>query len=357
MKVGIIGGGACGLMLATILEKNKIDYTIFNSGKIGRKILASGNGRCNISNINYDDTFYHNNPLSYIVKDNQNELFDYFNELKIYTFKDEEGRMYPISESSLSVLNILLKNIKKDILDIEVKNINKINNKYYINNEYEFDYVVCATGSYASYIKNKRDEYNRYLNDLNITISNLYPSLVGFKVLENVKTISGVRSKAYVKLVQNDCIIHSEHGEVNFKDDGISGICIMNLSSYYANLSNKDNCQIVIDLAYKEEYDDYSSILNPKLLEYVLKNNINPHSFTLKIKDVYDFEFAQVSHGGIDTNLVNKDLSYVNDKNIYFGGELLNIDGVCGGYNLMFAFTSALVIARSLKDEILNRKH
>ena len=297
MKVGIIGGGACGLMLATILEKNNIKYTIFNSGKIGRKILASGNGRCNISNINYNDNFYHNNPLSYIVKDNQKELFDYFNELKLYTFNDDEGRMYPISESSLSVLNILLNNIKGDIIDLEVKNIIKKNNKYYINNEYEFDCIVCATGSYASYIKSKRDGYNNYLDDLNINISNLYPSLVGFKLKDNVKPISGVRAKAFVKLVQNDIVIHSEHGEVNFKDDGISGICVMNLSSYYANLSDKNNCNIEIDFAYDKNYDDYSSVLNPKLLEYVMNNNINPHKFVLKIKNVYDFEFTQVCHG------------------------------------------------------------
>ena len=355
MKVGIIGGGACGLLLATILEKNNIDYTIFNNGKIGRKILASGNGRCNISNIRYDSSFYHNNPFSYIVKENQGILFDYFKDLKLYTFSDDEGRMYPISESSQSVLNILLNNINGKIIDLEVKTINKKNNKFYVNNEYTFDYIVCATGSFASYIMSKRSDYNSYLDSLDVKTTRLIPSLVGFKVRENVKNISGVRAKAMVKLLQNSTLVHSEFGEVNFKDDGLSGICVMNLSSYYANLPSYENCIIEIDLAYNNEYDDYSSVLNPKLLDYLKNNNINPHKLILNIKDVYDFEFAQVCHGGIDIEYVNKDLSFKKDKNVYFGGELLNIDGVCGGYNLMFAFSSAIVKARSLINEILNR--
>lgn len=355
MKVGIIGGGACGLMLATILEKNNIEYTIFNSGKLGRKILASGNGRCNISNINYASSYYHNSPLSYIVDENQKELFDYFKEIKLYTFFDDEGRMYPISESSQSVLNILLNNIKGDILDLEVKSISKKNNKYYINNEYAFDFVVCATGSYASYIKSKRQGYNSYLDSIGVKMIPFTPSLVGFKVKENVKAISGVRAKATVKLIMNGKAIHSEAGEVNFKDDGISGICIMNLSSYFANLESKDKCFIEIDFAYGKKYDDYTAILNPKLKAYIENNKIDPHQMVLSIKDVYDVEFAQVCHGGVDVKEVNKNLSYSKDNNIYFGGELLNIDGVCGGYNLMFAFSSAIVIARSIKDEISNR--
>ena len=103
-KIAIIGAGACGLMLAALLEKSNIKYDIFNYGKVGRKILASGNGKCNISNINYDASKYHNNKLAdTIVSKNHNELFEILKELKIYTKHDNEGRMYPISESSQSI--------------------------------------------------------------------------------------------------------------------------------------------------------------------------------------------------------------------------------------------------------------
>ena len=123
MKVGIVGAGACGILLASLLKNNNIDYTLFNKGKIGRKILASGNGKCNISNTNYDKKYYHNNVLAdKIVSKHQSKLFDYFIKKKIYTFSDEEGRMYPYSESSASVLDILLENVD-NIIDEEIINV------------------------------------------------------------------------------------------------------------------------------------------------------------------------------------------------------------------------------------------
>ena len=217
MKIGIIGAGACGIMLAGLLEKNKIDYTLFNKGKIGRKILASGNGKCNISNVNYDKKCYHNNPLAHnIVYNNQQSLFEYFIDKKIYTFNDNEGRMYPYSESSASILDILLEDVSK-IVDEEVINIKELNGKYYLNEHGPFDYVVLSSGSKASYIKSQQKGYNDYLRFFKLKYIELSPSLVGFKVKENVKAITGVRTKALVSLYQSDKLIHSEYGEVNFK--------------------------------------------------------------------------------------------------------------------------------------------
>lgn len=351
MKIGIIGAGACGLLLGTLLN-NKIEYTIFNKGKIGRKILASGNGKCNISNLNYDKKSYHNNSLAdYIILNNQNDLFDYFNKLKIYTKNDSEGRMYPISESSQSVLNTIIRNITENIIDIEVTDISIMDNKYYINSYGPFDKIVICTGSIAGFKK----PYNstNYLNNLNIKFNPFYPSLVGFKT-KLLKEISGVRAKAYVSLIKDNNIIHGEYGEVNFKDDGISGICVMNLSSYYAKLLDKNNCYIKIELIDKE-YDDLITVLNPKLYNYIKANNINPLDFKLKINSVYDFEFAQVCKGGVDISELNNNLSLKKDKNIYFGGEIIDIDGVCGGYNLMFAFSCALEIYKDIINEISNK--
>lgn len=351
MKVGIIGAGAVGLMLATKLEKLNIDYMIFNKGKVGRKILASGNGRCNIANKNFTPLAYHNNPLAIkIVKNNQNELFDYFKELHIYTKEDSEGRMYPISESSLSVLNILMSNITKKVCDIEVNSIKKYKEKYYVNEGYgPFDKIVLATGSIASF-KRPYNSYD-YLDTLSIKYNEFKPSLVGFMTNRKVKPISGCRQKSIVKLYQNDKLIHEEEGEVIFKDNGLSGIVIMNMSSYYNQLKNKLNCYLIIDLS-KEDYDDYSSVINPKILEYVNSNHISIHSFKIPIIGLYDMEFAQVAKGGIDTNLVTDTLKLKDDNNIFIGGELLDCDAICGGYNLMFAFCSSLVIAKELKNEI-----
>lgn len=351
MKIAILGAGASGLLLATLLEKLNIDYVIFNKGKIGSKILASGNGRCNISNLNYNDEAYHYNKLAKIIKNNQNDLFNYFKELKIYTKSDDEGRMYPISESSLSILNILLKNIHHEIINEEIKNIIKKDGKYFLNNIYgPFDKLVLATGSPASF---KNFNYD-YLNNLNIKINEFKPSLVGFKTSLNIKKISGVRCKAITYLYNNNELIHEEKGEIIFKDNGISGIVIMNQSSYYNYISKKNNPKIILDLLDKD-YDNLDSILQPKLLEYININKIDPHRFIIPIIDTYEMEFAQVAKGGIDLSCVNDNLSLKNDNNIFVMGELLDIDGICGGYNLMNAFTNAIEVYKDLKNEISNK--
>lgn len=353
MNIAIIGAGACGLMLATRLEKKNIKYSIFNLGKIGNKILASGNGKCNIANVIYEDTKYHNNPLAqYIVGTNHQELLSYLKELKIYTKFDEQGRMYPISESSLSVLNVLLSNIKTPIIQEEIKKIEKKDNQYYLNEVYgPFTHIVFSTGSIASYKKPYLGM--EIINALDVKVNPFKPSLVGFKTNSNFKEISGVRAKCMASLYQKDKLIHKEYGEVIFKDNGISGICIMNLSSYYNHLETNKDCNIVLELVEKD-YDDYSTVIHPKLLKYIEAYKINIKKFIIPIIGVYDYEFAQVCSGGIDIKEINETLRLKKDSNIFVGGEIIDVDGVCGGYNLMFAFCCSIVIEKELTNEISN---
>lgn len=355
MKIAIIGAGACGLLCATLLDKYNIEYTIFNKGKVGNKILASGNGRCNISNANFNAKAYHNNPLAVsIISEYQDKLFKYFDELKIYTKVDNEGRMYPISESSQSVLNAILRKIKGLIIDTEVNSINKENDKYVINNKYkDFDKVILASGSIASY----KPEYSfiNYLSTINLSINTFKPSLVGFKSSLKLKTISGVRSKCTTYLYNDDKLIHSELGEVIFKDDGISGICIMNQSSFYNKISQIVNPYIKLDLLNGNIYDDYITIINPKLLDFLNKNNISPNNFIIPIMSTYGYDVAQVCSGGVPVELINSDLTLKDNNDFYVGGELIDVDAVCGGYNLMFAFSCGIKIAEELKNEISNR--
>lgn len=348
MKVAIIGAGASGLMLSRILTQMNISYTLFERKKPGRKLLASGNGRCNISNINVNSNSYLGNSFAYnLVKNNQKELFNLFNKLNIYTYSDDEGRLYPISESSQSVFNILTENIN-NIKYITVNTIIKNNNKYYINNEYgPFDYVAITIGSNASI----NEEYSySLLSSIGVKYNEFKPSLVGFKLKEKTKEISGVRQKCTIKLLDKNNIIYSEKGEVIFKNDGISGICIMNASAFYNHYPNKNNLVLAIDLLNGKNYNSLESVLKPDLLDYINKYNLNPSNLIFNIIDTYDIKNAQVGYGGISLNEINDNLSYKMDTNIYFGGEVLDCDGVCGGYNLMIAFCSAIAIARSLYE-------
>lgn len=352
MMVGIIGAGALGLYLGNYLNKFKIDFRIFNDGKVGKKILASGNGRCNLGNLNMDLSFYHEPIFTDFLK-YKDEVYQFLDELGIYTKSDNEGRIYPLSESSKSVYNMLVENIKDKIIDERITKISKRNGAYFLNNNGPFKKIVIAIGSTAS---NITDNFYELIDNLHLKYHEFKPSLVGFKTVENLKAISGVPSKGLVKLYQNDKLIYQEEGKFLFKDDGINGICIMNISSFYQRLENKNNCYLSID--FYEGLNTPSNIeglFPPLLYNYINKNKLDIHDFRLKIKSTYDMSCAQVGFGGIDLAEINfKNLTLKKDKNIYAGGEILNIDGMCGGYNLYFAFSTALIIGRDL-CEIQNR--
>ena len=359
MKVAIIGGGACGLLLANILEKHHISYELFEKSLVGRKILASGNGKANIGNKIVKEDVY-NHPFGYsLVKEYQSQLFKVWEELGLHTKTDEEGRIYPYSESSLSVLECLMKRPLHIVENFPITSIHKLNNKYYLNEvRGPFDYVVISTGSIASFIPKKQQGFYDFLSSLNLKMNTLKPSLVGFKLDCNFKKLNGVRLKCKVSLVQNKEVVYSESGEVILKLDGISGICVMNLSSRYARLENKSGCSICLDLLPDMDiqissYEDLISLVHPKLVEYFKSYSFEEvnellHQLSFPIVDVYDFEFAQVVSGGISLDEITEQMNLKKDSHIYIGGELLDIDGMCGGYNLMFAFCSALKIGEEL---------
>ncbi|MDE7161742.1 MAG: NAD(P)/FAD-dependent oxidoreductase, partial [Anaeroplasmataceae bacterium] len=331
----------------------------FEKSRIARKLLASGNGRANIGDQILTIEKY-NHPFGYqLVSKYQNQLFEFWKSIGLHTKVDEEGRIYPYSESSLSVLDCLMKKPLHILENYPIETISKINHKYYLNDvRGPFDYVVIATGSIASFIPKKQEGFYHHLENLNLKMKPLFPSLVGFKLNCNFQRLDGVRIKCRASLLQNDKCIYEEAGEVILKRDGISGICILNLSSKYARLENKSNCRISLDLFPDlniniNSKEELVGLVHPKLVSYFQEDsleeiNIKLHHFSFPIVGVYDYEFAQVVSGGISLEEVNQSLQLIQDPNIFVGGELLDIDGMCGGYNLMFAFCSGLKIGEAL---------
>lgn len=380
-KVAIIGGGCCGLLLSNLLKDSGVQITVFEkNNKLGKKILASGNGKCNFTNL-LDLHNKYNNKFA-------NEIIERFDSMKTISFletkgliykTDGEGRCYPVSESSNSVLDCLkigLNNVCIE-LDTTVKNVVKSGNGYNVffddKKEY-FDYVVCCSGSIASNLGNLKAY--EYLSGLDVKITDLNPSLVPLKVKENVSSLKGSRVKCLVKLIdEKENVVYEEYGEVMFKEQGLSGIAIFNASSYInrkkgqykiyldlsCGISKKDLYKYLI--SKKEFYPKvFTGFLNDKLSEYIIscsnpcysEENVNcmlDMVFNLKFNVVgtYPFVDSQVCSGGVSLNEVNENLELKKYPHVYIGGELLDVDGVCGGYNMQFAWSCAGVISESIK--------
>lgn len=359
-SVAIIGGGACGLLLANLLRDNFRVTIIEKNNKLGKKILASGNGKCNFTNIGDYFSKYNNDFASRIVEEYDNEKIRNYLESKGLVYRvDEENRAYPLSESSLTFLNVLKKGLKdvRILLDSKVTRIDS-NNDYvdvYYNDVMEsFDYVVCCSGSSAS---NLGSEYAYlYLKNYGLSFSELKPSLVAVNIKENISELNGVRVKCEVSLYKDEKFFYKEKGEVLFKENSLSGIVIYNLSS----IINRDNgakyhisLNLLSDAYNSPLFSDLEGVVHPKVLSYLKNNNLaNLNNLRFEVISLMEKEVAQVISGGVNICEINADLTLKKDNKIYIGGEVMDCDGMCGGYNLQFAFSCAFKINESLQKKV-----
>lgn len=379
-NIAIIGGGASALVCA-IFSSQKHKVTIFcDQEKLGKKILVTGNGRCNLTNLNGFSGAYNVDVSKYLSKFNHLDTIQFFNSLGLEVYFDDEGRVYPISNSAQSVLDVILQKIQKCkvdvILNAKVNNITKNNNIFEVwSNEqsYKFDKVVVCTGSTGELLDNMKIAYNKFV-----------PSLVALKTKQNTKRLSGLRlSNVNVTVKQNNKT-YSQFGEVLFKDSGLSGICIFNLSSVLAR-NNNYSADVFIDILPKQTYDETVKILNNRLKldfetlgefmqglfhkeinKYILKEcnlsedllikNISQKEINILAKNIKNLHFNvvdkydnnQVNSGGIALEDLTENLEHKMVKNLYFTGEIVDVDGICGGYNLQWAWTSGKIVGENI---------
>lgn len=378
MKVIIVGGGASGIMLASILKNSNVDIDveiIEKSEHIGKKLLMTGNGKCNLSNMNiscdcYNNDFGYKTSISFDCK-------KYFESLGLLTLVDNEGRIYPNSLVANSVLDVLRESIEGVIVhtNTNIIRITKNNGKYELlsntNKTFEADILVLATGGKTYY-----KECNSYIlaTMLSHKVIPLRPSLNAIKIEENLASIENIRCKCKAKLYQNNTLVYEDSGEVLFKKDALSGIVIFQLSSIMAR-NPYQKYKIELDLLPQYELEQIEELLEkhpsmvgmfPKMInQYVLKNSDHTNkgiAYTIKhLKfnaiENFDYKNSQVTSGGVDVDELTENLESKNNSNLYFAGEIVNVDGICGGYNLHFAFASANKIAQAiikkggLKDE------
>ena len=377
MQITIVGAGASGLALAIKLKLNNPNLHVLildKNSKAGRKLLATGNGKCNIGNNHIEEWTYYDNNLTNLIFGKYNFSYQntFWNNLGIKT-KMIGDLCYPYSESSKAFVDFLFE--KCDELGIEfafeenVIDYKLIKNKIEIyTNKRTFvsDKLVFATGG-KSYQKLGSDgSVFNILKNHNYEISDLKPGLCPINTKEKTKDISGQRVKTIVTLKSNDKIVHQEQGEVLFKDNGLSGIVIFNISSLIAR-KNLQNATIYLDLLpeYNEEAllkefinkstnDFLKAFFAFPLTNYILKRLGNDNNIKSAIKmcknlkftylDNYNFDNAQITIGGILKNNFTNNLESKIENNVDFVGEIINNDGLCGGFNLMWAFGSAFYV-------------
>ena len=368
--IAIVGAGASGLFLARKLsERRGLQVTLFEKNRqVGAKLRASGGGKANIFNRDIWPQHY-NQPefVAELLKRYPPEaLGDQFTEWGLVTITDIEERVYPATQFSQTVVDLLTEYPSGNVYletGCDVQRVWNEHGKWRINDlPARYDALVLSTGSPAGMIPKNQRGYNAYLQDLSLKINPLQPSLSGFLLKDYPKSLSGCRTKAIVSLYQGKKLVYKESGEITFKDDGLSGIVIMNLSAYYRRLSTPKDCRLEINLTYWDETFDVKTylrrnhsvtgLLHPKLAALYNRHPFPIQKLAFDIADTYPMDAAQVAHGGIDLSEVDQDFASRKHPNLFILGEMLDVDGVCGGFNLFFAFASAALAARRIGKQL-----
>ena len=368
MKTLVIGGGMAGLTYAIVALKNGIDVTIAErNSRVGKKIAMTGNGKCNIGNANVSCNCFNDSAVvkQILQQIDVCEYTQFLNSCGIFTHTDDMGRMYPLSDSASNVVDCLRHQFAKHggklLADTNVQNVTIKGNKYLLDG-ISYDKVVLACGSGS-----QCQMPNLPLVDKS-WLTPTAPSLVPVRVSQMDGVLNGIRAKAIVTLLADGQNIGCESGEVLFKDYGLSGICIFNLSALIARNNvkgKKHNYTFSIDLvptmslnqlaeilcareASGEKDKLFYGILHNKLAESIAKRGKSAYqqaqiakNFTFSLEKLLDYTMSQVTAGGIDEKYLNlQNLTLPNGAIAL--GEMLNVDGICGGNNLYFASASAL---------------
>ena len=382
-RVAIIGGGASGMVAAIVAAQNGMRVELFEkSVKVGRKILATGNGRCNISNQKITIDNYHGHYPSFVKE--ALKRFDakaFFSRLGLEMVEGANGRLYPMSLQSSSVVDLLHYELKKlgvlIHLDTEVSDVQPIGNSFKVNTK-EFDFILIASGSLAMPTLGSSESGYKFARTLGHEILKPFASLV--QLVSNdpmVTEASGVKLDADLEIFVDGNAKLSVRGDLLFTNYGLSGSAILDISRTASfALSHGREVKILIDLMPALSFDGLKSLLlkraklelpselwlngvvHKKLIKLLLHQAKLPISSDINTKTVNKLAYAiknltinieatrgtkscEVMAGGVSTKDINpKTMESKLVNGVYFCGEVLDIDGDCGGFNLHFAWAS-----------------
>ncbi len=389
VKVIVIGGGASGLVAAIHAAMNNEVILLEKNKNCGKKISITGNGKCNFFNEDFSLKHFNSSDLKLIpsFENAKEKILTLMKQIGV-EYYEKNGYYYPLSNQATTVQNALIKEalVRKVTIvqEVEVTKIKKLNQFEIETNQGNFkaDKVILATGSKA-YPKTGSDGLGyEILKEMGHTIIPIKPALTSMETNPFYKELSGVRTNAVVKLYRNDNLLKEETGEIQFTDYGVSGICVMNTSNLaqphdllkidlvptisdiisYLDLKNQTvknrtiqelldgllNYKIVnliLKLSSLSNQDTWQQIPTEK--KQVLANYLKKLSFN--VTGLKGFERSQVCKGGLSLQEVSSNFESKKISGLYIVGELLDVVGDCGGYNLAFAFMTGMIAGGSIK--------
>ena len=393
-SVVIVGGGASGLTAAIWAAKTGAVVTVLeHMDRVGKKILSTGNGRCNLTNLYMEEECYRCGqpgfPMNVIKGFDVKSTLDFFQELGILP-KDRQGYVYPNSDQAASVLDVLRSETAHRNVEIlcgcDVKKIKKCKQSFEIISSagtYRPDAVILAAGSKAAPSTGSDGSGYELAEAFGHRIIKPLPALVQLRCEGKFfKQLTGVRTEAQLCLLADGKAVIQDRGELQLTDYGISGIPTFQISRFASvALDQKKKVSVAIDFLPAMSFDETSKflnerikrmyykkcdelltgVLNKKLASVLLKQSgidgeaavssisaaqagalaVQIKKFLVKVSAVNPFENAQVCCGGVDTVEINSNtMESKLVKDLYIAGELLDVDGICGGYNLQFAWSS-----------------
>jgi len=405
ISIGVIGGGAGGIMAAISAADNGASVTIIEKkDRLGKKILVTGNGRCNFSNESMGGNFYYSDSSDFVddtlKRFGNDDLVSFFNSLGVLS-KNKNGYYYPANEQASTVLEALEYGVRERKIDVvlnsDVNKIEKEDGKFIVSisdgRKFSFDRLIVSTGGKSSLGKN--EQYNGYylLKNAGHSMTRICPALTSLKCEGmDFKAVSGVRVDCKLSLYTDGELQMEDYGEVLFNDNGISGIVTFQISHCaIENARDERNVTVAIDLVpgvsetELENFclakflthtdisavDFFSGLVNKKLAVEILKINgidINIKvvalgfdsikkcvktikKLILKVKGDAGFDKSQVTGGGIPLSEIKPSFESEIVSGLYIIGEVLNVDGICGGYNLQWAFSSGYIAGINASDK------
>ncbi|MBQ7895997.1 MAG: NAD(P)/FAD-dependent oxidoreductase [Oscillospiraceae bacterium] len=397
--VAIIGGGASGIMAALTAAKDKDNRIILfeRQQRIGRKLLATGNGRCNLTNVGAAIKNYHGEQPEFaenaLGKFSPEDCLEFFHELGLLTVTEYGGRVYPLSNSANSVLDVLRLALEKAGVELRcscpVRELMRSGKGYQLTTDDEkiyADYVIVACGGAAGEKLGGVSDGYELLKPLGHKRTKLYPCLVQLICHGDYpKALKGVRADGKVTLMSGDDIIAQGKGEIQFTETGISGPAAFDISraasqtgegaTIYMDFLQDYSCASLEAMLLRrqeihpqlEASELFTGMLHNRLGRMIVKycgfSAVQPlkelsaeqlckaarisKAFPLRLKGTEGFANAQVTAGGIKTTGFNPDtMESWFMPGLFVCGELLDVDGDCGGYNLQWAWASGNLAGR-----------